>query len=145
MLVCRFWCHIQLQLCNCTPFRQYFTEVHTVALQSVRVADGTTVCTQCVGTVRMHGDFGSWNLHVLFVPHLSVNLVSVSALISKGITPVFEKGQRILCPDEPRVVHRAYCVNGQFPSQSRPRVALVNHVRGTSPAELWHAWLGHFG
>jgi hypothetical protein len=131
---------------SCTPFREYFTELHTVAPQNITVADGTTVCAQGVGTVRMHGEFGSWDLQdVMFVPHLSVNLVSVAALISQGITPVFENNQCILWYPHERVVDRASCVNGQFPLRSRPRVAMVNHVGGTSPTELWHARLGHIG
>ena len=96
-------------------------------------------------TMQLQGSIFTTFTNILFVSFLSTNLLSVSALLSKGCKIHFEESSCfIYCPNGTHL--RTSIQNGNLFWLSMTNHALVT-TRSPSelPIKLWHQRLGHLG
>ncbi|KAI9906288.1 hypothetical protein PsorP6_016486 [Peronosclerospora sorghi] len=130
-----------------TPFRADCISYRNISNPiAVTIADGACLNAVGVGDVKMVTIDGReiTVTEVLFIPNLDCRLISIPKLTSRGLDVMFghrscdimNKGK--LWVRVPRRGDSYY-----LPCRTTERANLVEHTRGQTEWELWHARLGH--
>lgn len=125
------------------------TEVRASDSDTVTVANSTTLNVEGQGLVKLSSSLMDINVHnVLIVPEICANLLSVSALVRKGLRLVFDsQGCAVIEEKSGKIIANASEMNGLYRLDAKTRVSanslLVPKIN--SVEMLWHRRLGHAG
>lgn len=115
---------------------------------TVTVANNTTLKVKGEGTVKLMTNNTKVTIHkVLYVPEICANLLSVSAMVKKGMRLEFHQGGCDIRDVNGETVATAKIVNGMYRLEvaSSSTVSRSFAVKQDCTAMLWHKRLGHTG
>lgn len=116
--------------------------------RSVTVANSSSLEVECVGDIEIEVDnedsTTTVNMKdVLMVPNLCTNLLSVSQVVKKGLSVLFDEKGCIIRNKKGVVVVKASLVNGMFKLDTKNVSAML--AKDNNTKNLWHRRLGHIG
>lgn len=138
-----------------TCYREILTEFQTLPPECITTASNTVIKSQGQGNclIKLQGSTEPIEVHdVLYVPDLTVNLLSVSRLISKGLSVLFDdEGGTIINSDGDIIataslfhgVYKLDVQSNEFPQQQTEVSFTSANLALQYNQTLWHRRLGH--
>ncbi|KAI9919625.1 hypothetical protein PsorP6_017770 [Peronosclerospora sorghi] len=130
-----------------TPFRADYISYRNISNPiAVTIADGACLNAVGVGDVKMVTIDGReiTVTEVLFIPNLDRRLISIPTLTSRGLDVMFgHRSCDIMKNDKLWVSVPRRGDSYYLPCRTTERANFVEHTRGQSELELWHARLGY--
>lgn len=108
-----------------------------------QAANGGPLVAYGIGTIRILTEYGHLEIpNMLFVPHVSANLISVAKLRKLGYNVDFGPDLSFVVTDKNKnLITVSYPINDVYRIHSRSRV--IYSVSSPDPLYLWHLRLGH--
>lgn len=120
----------------------------------VTVGNNDRILSEGVGTVEIEGDNGSSVQlnNVLYVPHISANLISVTALTQEGNNVIFKEDGTVEVNRDGELILHGQAMNNLFYVSGAARRMNFDNTSFVAESELnvsnyilWHHRLGHPG
>ena len=116
---------------------------------NISIANGPTHQVSRIGSGTIASSSGEIKLpHVLYVPALRCNLISVGSLVDQGNAIIFTKSQCLILDNitykRILAIGTRNSTNGLYHFQHQINFSEVNSISNTkSSVELWHKRFGH--
>lgn len=130
-----------------SKMRNNVSEVCESSSNSVTVANSAALKIEGQGSVRLYTNTTDINIEkVLIVPEICANLLSVSAMVKKGLRLTFNSsGCRIDKEHSGELVATASEQNGLYRLNASNTPSETSFVAQENSTMLWHRRLGHIG
>lgn len=127
-----------------TSQHDLITDMQSSESAFVTVANNTSLKVQGKGVVKLALTHANVKVdNVLYVPELCANLLSVSAMMKKGLRIEFGKTECIIRGENGKIQATARLVDGMFKLNMDEHRAFA--AKDGSNTALWHRRLGHAG
>lgn len=111
----------------------------------IQIADGNNVTSEGKGDIKLKcGSSESLTIkNVLFVPKLAMNLLSISQIVSRGNSVIFDKNGCKILDSNGEIMETASLESGMYKLDNVENIERCNSAVQSGKAEVWHRRLGH--